>query len=1013
MRIIFLLFLFLLTLYAKSTDSCYTVQLQSALYSPSSLNQLEKKRFPTECTLMRISNTLTVRCGCFNHIKEATKRLPKYKSKYKYAYIATSYKYRFNKKAINKANLKQPSHSAYSSNEELKLMLQAFLYSNDLPHAYQTAKLGYKKHPNSYYWNQKMAEVCRWSGKATESIKYMKFMYHTKHNPKVANNIINLALQDYQYESIKNLTREEVKRNPSKKNIDRMVYIYSQIGEPEAAAQFLENLYTKDKQHPQYLDKALQIYMNMSDLDAAGKIISIIETNKLYTLNNVKLISYYYYSKRSVSKSFEVLEEIKNPKKYDEQYLKLKSDLGWYLEKFAPAADASLELIKHKEGRLVDYERVIAFNRTKNKTLAGKMALKAYNKFHLSYLFYLFANKLIQENDMKTLQTEILRIDKQANSQLLNDPNYWFIKAKLYHYEKKNFLAKNAIKQAVLRKPNSLQVKFTAINLYQEYGMFNALRQELIKLNTDTTLPHEFYFPMASFSFAINDINLANYYVQKLIQEKNQIINTTEFKFLQADIYNIRNNHNAYLTMLHTIVAQLDKDAVLDPEIKKDDMYLYNLLRAKMSLLTSDDFIQKLKQAKPYLTQAHYDDLAYSLALKNGSLEKAHSIYLRTKNRAIWLRFSDALNQQNHTKIENLLSAYLYSISSGDASYAAELDGQIALAQSMSYKTLAHNDDNQNAYISLLGLVKKRADLTSIKSAYYLRDPLLRKYIAIKNSNYINDSYYLLSNLNYYRNSDLDKNLLREVPDDTLELNLGLKKLFDKGMLTFIAGYANSMDSYFVYSLFGKYQLTKELNVGGGYYKNVKTDESTQLLLGGKKDKIELKANYAILNSTDLDILYEYNRYNSQDDVYLGNGEYVRVNLGHQIRNGYPDMRLSLFSDGAIYNETSGKKGVIDKLQAPRSQVLPNNFMNLGVDFAYGMQNSDIYTRVWRPYFEVSSYYNTDIAAFSYGFNAGYGGKVYSQDHLVIGTSYTNSVNGIGGSIFGLFLNYKFLYAPR
>jgi len=62
-------------------------------------------------------------------------------------------------------------------------------------------------------------------------------------------------------------------------------------------------------------------------------------------------------------------------------------------------------------------------------------------------------------------------------------------------------------------------------------------------------------------------------------------------------------------------------------------------------------------------------------------------------------------------------------------------------------------------------------------------------------------------------------------------------------------------------------------------------------------------------------------------------------------------MRLSLFSDGAIYNETSGKKGVIDKLQAPRAQVLPNNFINLGVDFAYGMQNSDIYTRVWRPYF--------------------------------------------------------------
>jgi hypothetical protein len=124
-------------------------------------------------------------------------------------------------------------------------------------------------------------------------------------------------------------------------------------------------------------------------------------------------------------------------------------------------------------------------------------------------------------------------------------------------------------------------------------------------------------------------------------------------------------------------------------------------------------------------------------------------------------------------------------------------------------------------------------------------------------------------------------------------------------------------------------------------------------------------------------------------------------------------MRLSLFGDLGIYHEREGSKGVIDKLQLPRVQVLPNDFANVGINFAYGMQNSDIYTRVWRPYFELNTYYNTDLAGFSYSVNAGYGGKVYSQDHLVVGTSYTNDVNGIGGSIFELFLQYKFLYGAR
>jgi len=1013
MRFIILTFIISFSLYAKSSQSCYTVQLQSALYSQENLQKLTKSNFPPECTLMRISDNLTVRCGCYEKMDEAKKELPKYKQKYKYAYLATTYKYRFKKDAPSKIDLEHKSENAYSSDEELKLMLQAFLYSNDLEHAYKTAKLGYEQHPNSYYWNQKMAEVCRWSGRSSESIKYMEFMYNKKHDPKLAKDIIDFGLGTYQYESLKSLVRQEAKANPSKENIERMVYIYTEVGEPEIAAQFLEKLYYEDTTHPEYLDKALQIYMEMEDLNAAQSIITIIEKNNLYNLQNIKLISYFYYSKRNIAKAFETLNKPIAHKEYDKKYLQLKSDLGWYLEQFKPAAEASLELIEHKEGRLVDYERVIALNKDSNKSLATKTALQAYNKFHLSYLFYLFANELMREKDIATLQKAITSIDAQEDTKLKTQSQYWLLKAILYHYEGKQRLSQEAIEKALQLKPNSLQIKFTALNLYQAYGMSNALQKELALLATDISMPHEFYFRLASLAYAIHDINLANYYMQQLIEEKNPIVNAVEFKFLQADLYRAKNNENAYLTTMRSISSMLHKEIELNPALKTNDIYLNDKLRVEMALLDYDAFTQALQEAKPYLTKQHYNDLSYAFAVKNNSLQKAHSIYLKTKEKAIWMQFSDAVTQQNHSKIEDILFAYLHTIAIGEASLAAENDGQTALAQSLSYQALKHNDDNQNAYISLLNITKTRADATDVKISYYNRDPLLRKYIALNNINYINRSYYLLSDLSYYRNSNLDKNILTDVPDDTLAFNVGIKRVFDKAEVTLFGGYANSMDSYFVFSLFGKYQLTKELNIGGGLYKNIKTDESSQLLIGGKKDKLELRTTYNIFNSTALELLYEHNRYNSQDNVSLGEGEYIRANLGHQIRNGYPDMRLSLFSDAAVYNEKSGSKGVIDKLRSARGQVLPNNFMNLGVDFAYGMQNSEIYTRVWRPYFEVSSYYNTDLAAFSYGFNAGYGGKVYSQDHLIIGTSYTNDVNGIGGSIFELFLKYKFLYTHK
>ena len=1010
MRFILLALFFTLTLYAKRSDSCYTVQLQSMPYSDTNVKTLQAKSFPAECSVMRISNTLTVRCGCYDKYNAVKEKLPKYKPHYKYAYIATSYKYRFNKKSSSKTKLSQPSHKAYSNNEELKLMLQAFLYSNDLEHAYETAKIGYKKHPNSIYWNQKMAEICKWSGRSSESIKYMKFLYFKSHDKKLAKEIIDFGLGTYQYEQLKELVTQEVRRNPSKENIEMMAYVYSQIGEPQEAAQLLKQFYKKDNTHPEYLDKALQIYIQSGNLDAAQNIVNIIEKRNLYSHHNIKLIAYYYYTKRKVEDSFIALTKLTDTKEYDKQYLQLLSDLGWYLEHFKEASNASLALIEHNDGRLVDYERVIAYNKQKDKNLTAKVTLQAYNKYHLSYLFYLFANEMIREKDIKALQEAIVEIDRQKNTALQSDAHYWLIKALLYHRLGKQELSKEAIQRATALAPSSFEVQFTALGYYQDFEMYDALRQELAVLSTNPNLPHQFYFAMASFAFAAHDVNLANYYMQELIAKRHSIIKSTAFKFLQAEIHNAKNNHNAAREIIEEIAKELRQQADKNPNLLHNNQYLYNLLRAEMQLLSADDFAKKLAAAKPYLSKAYYDDLNYSFALKTNSLERAHKIYTHTQHKAIWLQFSDALNRQNHSQIENLLASYLYTLASDDAAYGAQQDGQTALAQSMSYTSLEHNDDNQNAYVSLLDLVKQRTNIGSVKTAYYLRDPLLRKYVALHNSNYLSRSYYILSDLNYYRNSDLDKNILRKLPDDTLEFNLGLKKLFDKGELILVGGYTNSMESYLFYSLAGKYRLTKELTISGGFYKNIKTDESTQLLLGGKKDKLELSATYQILHSTAFDVLYEHNNYNSQDDVALGSGEYMRVNLSRQIRNGYPDMRLALFSDGAFYDEKAGTHGVIDKLQSPRTQVLPNNFMNFGIDFAYGMQNSDIYTRVWRPYFEVSSYYNTDLAAFSYGFNAGYGGKLFSQDHLVIGTSYTNSVNGIGGSIFELFLNYKFLY---
>jgi hypothetical protein len=318
-------------------------------------------------------------------------------------------------------------------------------------------------------------------------------------------------------------------------------------------------------------------------------------------------------------------------------------------------------------------------------------------------------------------------------------------------------------------------------------------------------------------------------------------------------------------------------------------------------------------------------------------------------------------------------------------------------------------------YIQHLDLSKERDGLLEVKPAYYNRDPLLQKYIKVSNKNYLGDSYYLYTYGSIYKNSSIDDEILVNLKRWTSRVGVGLQtQINDKLTLRVDTAYHHSYENYFEFDMHAEYQTRDRVKLLLRAGHNVDTAESTQLYIAGKKDTIIPRVQYNILKSTLIDMLYENNRYFSEDGAYLGRGEYGRVSVARLIKNGYPDLHLGVFYDRGLYVEDQGSNGVIDTIQTLDFEVLPRDFYNYGLNFAYGMANSDIYTRVWRGYADISAYYNSDIDDYTYGFNVGYGGKVWHQDHLVFGANYTQSVNGVGGSIFELFLDYKFLYfMPR
>jgi len=86
-------------LFAKSIDSCYSVQLKSFKIRDFSSYSYEREMYPRECELMKFSRMHAVRCGCYDLYDQARRGLQKYTRDYPDALIVTTYRKRFKKDA--------------------------------------------------------------------------------------------------------------------------------------------------------------------------------------------------------------------------------------------------------------------------------------------------------------------------------------------------------------------------------------------------------------------------------------------------------------------------------------------------------------------------------------------------------------------------------------------------------------------------------------------------------------------------------------------------------------------------------------------------------------------------------------------------------------------------------------------------------------------------------------------------------------------------------------------------
>ena len=891
--------------------------------------------------------------------------------------------------------------------EKLRLMYQVFVYANDLKNAHKTVKIALKRRPNSLYWHYKMVEVASWLGKGADAVKSMNYIYKFTHSQKMKKRILKSALELYQYKVAAPLIKEETIKNPTPKNIKNLIYVYNQVGKPEVAAKVLEKLAKTKNNKEELLREALKVYILLGWDEDAKRVISKLEKFPKLKIETAREISFFYIPKKKLKKAYDTLLKAWSHNSKVENYFIQISDLGWYLKDFANSAKASKKLMDLKKARLIDYERVINFYKNRSPKLAQKALLESFKKYKKSYLLSSYISLLFSQKKYKKLYKMIKIIEKKPNlSTYFHNPEFYLLKAETLKALKKFDEAEGAYKMAIKLKPTSSELRLALFWFYIDTKNMAKLKEALFEIEDDLNIDESLWLPLAMGHYSLNEVDKAIKYI-RLVREKRSSIETD---MTYAYLLQLQGNTQGSNKIMQQVFEYLDKKLQKKTKLIKNPQFLAKYLESGINFLNPDRFEELLRLSKKILPKSKYEDLSISFAQKH-NIQKSKFIAQKLSTPKPWIDLSIAMAENDYSKAQKLLYKYSMILPPLDSAITAKESGNIALAQTLAFEAEEKNQKNSSIYQLRKEYIQKYANKANLSSgvnrvgdinSFYLRGDILH---------YLAKGYYLKGAFQTSQNVDKSSKFPNNIPRSDNWIELGVKKMFDRGEVEITGGFRSEADSFFYLLLSGEYRVTDKLSVQSSIKKGYLAPETSYLQFTGKKDEIDLKTTYYYMPSTFVSFSTAYDEYKSQDNKDLGRGYKVRGDLTKEFHRGYPDFRVNIFGEYGDFVESNQKeKGVVDTIANPNDPILPEEYFRTGLSFGVGTSTKDIYTRVWRAYAEFTPYYDWILRRANFSVNTGYGGSLFGQDKLRFDFNYDQSLNGAGDTNYGLNMNYKLLY---
>jgi len=1008
----------------KQKKHRYALQILSYPLGKRSL--LGKSEPAKGCYRVIRENFEAIRCGCYESYREAADRLDAAKKLYGSAFVtycdeeayAKSMGEEKRKNVMPSQAEKTDTASVVTGSdgdipvdrELLERLYLSFIYSGDTTHALQTAELALRQsREGRVKWLKRAMEAARSLGKKEKELAYTKAYFEASRDPAALNRLIDDAMGKNQYEKAIMLMLERFRLGGGVQDIPAIVALYKKRGEPRIGRDLLFSAWKKSPDHREWLSDALQISMDMGDIQGAAEIVKAMEESGIRSMREAEQVAYYYFLKRDPEKSFQTLTTKSFALPADERervaYDRKVSGLGWMLGHYKKAAEASYRLIQSGYGNKNDYYRVIAVYQELDKKRAFDMALEALRRWETKNYFFTAVSLALQLHDDKRLGKVFEELDSRLLAELNREANYHIVWGGYLLRTGRLREAAYHLRKAYEIAPDDVNVVTALLWFYLDNKMDRPLAALLQRLEAGSVNP-AYYPALVAAHMRLQQSDRARFFMRKLYRDKPV---DDDARANIAYLFQAQMRQALYRKEMKRLFAVLSKRVAENPALWRDALFLDAYLRAGSGFLEAKRYRRLLERGRKVLGEARYKELSLLWDLQQGAYEKAAEKYRSWGKREPWIALSLAMHFGDRADIERLLYRYETVLPVRDRVEAARMTGQIAKAQTLAFKGLQDNAWDYLLYYQRSQLMESESDRATVEGSWSDRESINRQTWRVRNRTALPGGYRL-SERAWYAKNESPGPYMREIPMEQWGADVELSSRYERGEIRAGAGIRKGMREYGTGSLEADWQLAERWQAHAGYGYHVDTEDTTWLMLGGYVDRARLSLDYKLLNSTTLTAKGEFLDYRGQDGEAAGHGWKYGISAFRVWRTGYPDIQFSFYAERGEFGGDKTPDGVLRDLMVYPGPAGPTDYWVIGGGAYVGYLNKNGLVRLWRPYFGIMPYYDFETQTGSAGAEVGVGGSFWQQDHLNLGVRYTPGLYRGQEDILTFSMWYRLLY---